>query len=59
LAGSTNHLFSDIPALDYMPAINFMPAPLPSLKVNPVGPEGIPDGTCFKHGHAGTYLKLP
>jgi hypothetical protein len=36
-----------------------MPAPLPSLKVNLAGPEGIPDGIRFKHGHVGTYLKLP
>jgi hypothetical protein len=39
--------------------VMFMLAPLPSLKVNPAGPEGIPDRICFKHGHAGTYLKLP
>jgi hypothetical protein len=31
-----------------------MPAPLPSLKVNPAGPEGILDGIYFMHGHAGT-----
>jgi hypothetical protein len=31
-----------------------MPAPLPSLKVIPADPEGIPDGTHFKFGLAGT-----
>jgi hypothetical protein len=40
------------------PAV-YMPAPLPSLKVNLAGPEGILDGICFKHGRASTYLKLP
>jgi hypothetical protein len=61
LAGSTYHLFSDIPALDYMPAINiyvgpllYMPTPLPSLKVIPAGPEDIPDGPYSQLDHAGT-----
>jgi hypothetical protein len=31
-----------------------MPAPLPSLKVVLAGPEGIPDGTYFQFGLAGT-----
>jgi hypothetical protein len=37
-----------------MPARIYMPAPLPSLKDIPAGPEGIPDGTCFKFDLAGT-----
>jgi hypothetical protein len=31
-----------------------MPAPLPSLKVIPAGPEDIPDRTYFQFGLAGT-----
>jgi hypothetical protein len=31
-----------------------MPAPFPSLKVIPAGPEGILDGTYFQFGLAGT-----
>jgi hypothetical protein len=31
-----------------------MLTPLPSLKVIPAGPEGIPNGTYFQFGLAGT-----
>jgi hypothetical protein len=61
LAGSTNHLFSDIPALDYMLAITIYVGPLlicwrpfPLLEVIPAGPEDIPDRPYSQLGRAGT-----
>jgi hypothetical protein len=61
LAGSTYHLFSDIPALDYVPAISIYAGPLlicwhlfPLLKVIPAGPDDIPDGPYPQLDHAST-----